>query len=270
MFKNYFKTAWRNLAKNKFSSFINIGGLAAGMTVALLISLWIYDELSFDKNHENYKRIVQVMANSNVSDGIATQSVLPVPLSAELKNKYGSDFKYVASALPSQQSIAYGDNAFLQTGYYAEPDFTNIITLQMLEGTTAALQNPGSVLLNASTAKAIFGNKEPLNKLIVLNGSSTFKVAGVYKDMPQNTEFNDMNFIAPVASLFTKSSDMNDWYSNAFNVYALLNTSGNATAISSKIKNVLYEHSKDASKPSLFLYPMQQWHLYEFKNGQLA
>ncbi len=99
----------------------------------------------------------------------------------------------------------------------------------MLEGTKAALQNPGSVLLNASTAKAIFGNKEPLNKLVVLNGSSTFKVAGVYKDMPQNTQFNDMNFIAPVTSLFTKSNEMNDWYNNAFQVYALLNASGNAT-----------------------------------------
>ena len=271
MFENYFRTAWRNLAKNKFSSFINIGGLAAGMAVALLISLWIYDELSFNKYHENYSSIVEVMANSNMADGVATQSVLPVPLSAVLKNKYGSDIKYAASVVTTEQGIAFNDNAFWKTGCYAEPDFTSIITLQMLEGTKAALQNSGSVLLNASTAKAIFGNSEPMNKIITLNGGTAFKVAGVYKDMPQNTRFADVNFIAPVASLYKNSSDMNDdWYNSSFQIYALLNPAGNAPSISSKIKNVLFEHTKDAIKPSLFLYPMQQWHLYEFKSGHLV
>ena len=172
----------------------------------MLISLWIYDELSFNKYHENYNRIVQVMENSNMADGIATQSVLPVPLSAVLKNKYGSDLKYTASVVTTEQGIAFNNNAFWKTGCYAEPDFINIITVQMLEGTKAALQNPGSILLNASTAKAIFGNSEPLNKIITLNGNAAFKVAGIYKDMPQNTQFADLNFIAPVASLYKKAA----------------------------------------------------------------
>src|SRR5882724_3289357 len=135
MFKNYFKTAWRSIVKNKFSSFINIGGLAVGIAVSLLISLWIYDELSFESYHKNHGRIAEVMLNSSVGDGTATQSILPMPLSAELRNKYGSDFKYVASTASGEQSIAYGDKVFTKNGCYAEPDFVNIITLQMLEGT---------------------------------------------------------------------------------------------------------------------------------------
>ena len=95
MIKNYLKIAWRNLVKNKASSFINIGGLAVGMAVAILIGLWIYDEISFDKYHQNYDRIAQVMQNQTSNGRVYSMNAMPFPLGKELETKYGNNFKYI-------------------------------------------------------------------------------------------------------------------------------------------------------------------------------
>src|SRR5580704_15241429 len=98
MIKNYLKIAWRNLVKNKASSFINVGGLAVGMAVAMLIGLWIWDELSFDKYHQNYDRVAIVMQQETFNGDINTSATIPLPLDAELRKSYGSDFKHIAIA----------------------------------------------------------------------------------------------------------------------------------------------------------------------------
>src|SRR5579859_1288731 len=95
MLKNYFKIAWRNLLKSKGYAALNITGLAMGMAVALLIALWIGDELSFDKVHTNYDRIAQVMQHKSSNGETRTQPYIPFPLGAELRNSYGSDFRYI-------------------------------------------------------------------------------------------------------------------------------------------------------------------------------
>src|SRR5690606_4516990 len=93
MIKNYFKIAWRNLAKSKGYSAINIGGLAVGMAVAILIGLWIHDELTFNKYHKNYERIAQVMQHANFNGNTQTQNANPGVMGLELRNKFGSDFE---------------------------------------------------------------------------------------------------------------------------------------------------------------------------------
>src|ERR1700712_2796311 len=98
MFRNYLKTGWRNLVKNKVYSFINIGGLAVGMAVAMLIGLWVYDEISYDKYHQNYDRIAQVMQNTTQNGEIGTGTSVPPMMAEEIRNNYGSDFKYVTQA----------------------------------------------------------------------------------------------------------------------------------------------------------------------------
>src|SRR5271156_1098847 len=95
MLKNYLKFAWRNLVKNKTSSLINIGGLAVGMAVAILISLWIWDEISFDSQFRNEGRIAEVLENVNMNSEIETWTPSALPLAPSLRNKDGSDFKHV-------------------------------------------------------------------------------------------------------------------------------------------------------------------------------
>ena len=267
MIRNYFKIAFRNLLKYKGYSFINIFGLATGMAVAMLIGLWVWDELSFEKYHQHYDRIVQVMEHTNIGEGISTESALPIPLSAELRNKFGNDFEKVASTLTYEQVVSFDENAFTKLGCYAESQFTDIISLDMKKGSKSAL-NPNELLISESLAKAIFGDNDPIHKIIKLNNAYNVQVAGVYKDLPKNTRFYDLHFIAPIDLLFgNNKANINNWYSSSFQIYALLPPNSSAEFISSKIKTVLYEHNQDAAKPVLFLYPMEKWHLYQFKNG---
>ena len=95
MIKNYLKIAWRNIIKNKVSSFINIGGLTVGMAVAILIGLWIYDELSFNKSHQNYSSIVRIMERVTVNGEVKTGRYLSLPVAPEIRKLYASDFKHV-------------------------------------------------------------------------------------------------------------------------------------------------------------------------------
>jgi putative ABC transport system permease protein len=122
MLKNYFKTAWRNLQRNKTSSFINIGGLAVGMVVAILIGLWIYDELSYNKYFAHYDRIAQVMENVAYNGGTNTDWNTSPPFPGELRKLYGSEFKQVLiTSLPNRMVIASGEKKLMKTGYYFEP-----------------------------------------------------------------------------------------------------------------------------------------------------
>src|SRR5580704_10928075 len=105
MVQNFFRTAWRNLTNNKVSSVINIGGLAAGMAVAMLIGLWIYDEISFNKNFSHHERIAQVLQNVTNNGEVQTWTNVPYPLAAELRKNYGSDFKQVVMATPLNDYI---------------------------------------------------------------------------------------------------------------------------------------------------------------------
>ncbi len=92
MIKSYFRIGWRNLLRNKGYSFINIGGLAAGLVVVMLIGLWIYDEISYDRYHSNHDRIARIWVNHNFNGNISSQWSLPYPLSAELRTQF-SDFE---------------------------------------------------------------------------------------------------------------------------------------------------------------------------------
>src|SRR5687768_3725831 len=117
MIKNYLKIAWRNLARNKGYSAINIGGLAVGMTVAILIGLWIYDELSFNKYHKNYDRIAQVMQHQNFNGEIHTDKAIPIPLAIALRQTYGSDFKHIVlSSWTNPHILSFNEKNLSQLG----------------------------------------------------------------------------------------------------------------------------------------------------------
>src|SRR4026207_1230248 len=198
MIKNYFKIAWRNLVKSKGYSAINIGGLAVGMAVAMMIGLWVYDELTFDKYHKNYDRIAQVMQHANFNGKVETQVANPALMGPELRNKFGSDFKYVIQASwTGGHLLSVGNKNFNKTGIFFEADAPEMLTLKMIKGTRAGLKDPYSILVSASTAQAIFGNEDPINKVLKLDRQADVKVTGVYEDLPPNTSFNDIKIMMP-------------------------------------------------------------------------
>ena len=180
MIRNYLKTAWRNLVKNKTHSFINIAGLAVGMAVSILIGLWIWDELSFNKFFPNYNKIALVMQHQTFNGVTGTQTSLPYLMGDELKKNYGSNFKYVSMASWTNDHIlAVGEKKITKSGNYLEPQITEMLSLHMLKGTRQALKDIHGIILSASTAKAMFGNADPMNKTLKIDNKFDVTVAGV-------------------------------------------------------------------------------------------
>src|SRR4051794_28795211 len=138
MFKNYLKTAWRNLRKSKMHSFINIAGLSMGMAVAILIGLWIYDEVSFDKNFQNYDRIAQVIQNVTNNGEVQTWRSVPYPLAEELRKNYGSDFKHVVMTVNwGDHILTINDEKLKQTGGFFEKEMPEMFSLKMRQGSSS-------------------------------------------------------------------------------------------------------------------------------------
>jgi len=277
MIKNYFKIAWRNIRKNKVSSIINIGGLTIGMAVAMQIGLWIYDELSFDKNFSNYQHIAKVVQNVTNNGEVQTWNTVPFPLADEIRKNYGSDFSQVVmGANWADHILSYGDKKLTTNGGYFEQGLPDMLSLTMLQGSRKSFQDPSAIFLSASAAKAYFGNENPLNKVMKIDNQAAVKVTGVYQDFPRNSTFANLNFISGW-SVFYSNSDwvrtMEDpWRPNAFTLLVCLNENADINKASLKIKDAKLKKVNAAlakKKPELFLLPMSGWHLYsEFKNGR--
>jgi len=269
MIKNYFKIAWRNLFKNKSSSFINIGGLAIGMAVAMLIGLWIFDELSFNRYHKNYDRIVKVMDFQGWHGQNNTNDVLPVPIGSALQSNYGNDFKYVTMVRETEEHvIASGDKKFTQEGNYMQADAPEMFSLEMIYGSRSGLKDPNSILLSDRLAKKLFGNVDPVGKLVQIDVNANVKVTGVFRDLPNNSEFRTTTFIAPFdLAKFNKT----DWGNFNMYIYALLSRIADLKKVSAKIKNLLANKNREQEATHhLFLQPMSKWHLYSAFENHVA
>ena len=276
MLKNYLKTAWRNLLRNRASSFINISGLAIGMAVAVLIGLWIYDELSFNKNFKNHNRIAKVIQNVSNNGEVQTWMSVPYPLAEELRKNYGSDFKQVVlSTGINDHILSHDDKKLTKSGAFFEKNAPELFTMKMLRGNLNSLSDPSSIILSASSARAYFGNDDPLNKVMKIDNQMTVKVSGVYEDFPRNSSFADVNFMSTWDLLYNGTpwiKTMEDpWRPNAFVVYVQLTDNADVNKVSAKIKDVKLKKVNAQlakKKPALFLHPMDNWHLYsEYKNG---
>lgn len=279
MISNYFKIARRNLIKNKVYSFINIAGLATGLAVAMLIGLWIFDELSFNKSFENYGRLAIIKQNQTFNNEVTTQSSVPYLMGEEIRNKYGSDFKHVVmSSGPSTRILAFGDQKISKQGNFMETGITEMLSLEMVKGTRAGLKEINSIMLSEETAKALFGDHDPIDQVVKVNNKQDLKVTGVYKNIPYNSDFKDLAFIAPwdlyINNENWSEKKTNPWRANMFLTFVQIADQADMEKVSAKIKNVKLKavKSQDAVfKPEIFLHPLSKWHLYsEFKNGKIA
>jgi putative ABC transport system permease protein len=276
MLKNYFKIAWRNLFKSKTSSVINISGLAVGMAVAILIALWIYDEVSFDRYHKNYDRIVQLMQHQTISGTVETENSMPAVTGPELKKLYGNNFKYlVPSSWNNDHALKHGDKIILQPGNYMGEQAPHLFSLKMVYGTREGLRDMNSIMLSKSVAVALFGNEDPLGKVIRVQNEVEVKVSGVYEDLPDNTTLRNVKFIMPWELYLSRNKWIREmkkpWDSNFTQLFAQVADNVDVAALSVKIRDVkLNNVSEDERrfKAALFLQPMSKWHLYSnFKNG---
>lgn len=276
MIKNYFVIAFRNLLKNKVYSFINIAGLAVGIAVAMLIGLWVWDELSFNKYHKNYDRLTQAYISQTFNGQTGSGRAVSLPAVAEMANKYSADFKNTSMASWNfGHLLANGDKKINKAGMWAQPALPEMLSLHMLKGDIkTALKDPGSVVISESVAKALFGKEDPLNKTLKLDIKKDVKVTGVYEDIPFNSEFNDLNLLLTWNDYLLAENWVKDaqtqWGNHSFQFYAQVADHADIEKVSLKIRDVELPHAfSKTDKPQYFLHPMNRWHLYsDFKDGK--
>jgi len=277
MIKNYFKIAWRNLLKNKVYSSINVLGLALGMAVAMLIGFWMYDELTFDHYHTNHKSIAQVMITQTFNDKTGTGQSMAIPLGMKLRNEYGSDFKYVTLCSWNFGFVVGtgGDKKLAKSGMWVQPEFPTMMGLEKLSGNLKALTDPSSILIDHSLAVALFGDDAAVGKTVRINNKFDFKVAGVYKDIPRNSSFNDTHFLMSWDKYLTtedwlKRSET-QWDNHSFQIFLQMNDNVDMAKTSAKIELITQKYvKKEEGNEHLLLHPMDKWRLYsDFENGKI-
>ncbi|GAB3966659.1 ABC transporter permease [Spirosoma terrae] len=271
MLSNYLKIAYRSLVKHKGYSFINIGGLAVGMAVAILIGLWIYDELSFDRYFQNYDRIAKVLQTGTFEGEVFHGGYNPAPMGPELRTVYGDNFSHVVmSSWTDDHILAYGDKKLSKSGNYLSANAPDMLTLKMLSGTRAGLKDPSSILLSESVAYALFGTADPVGKSMKIDNKLDVNVTGVYEDFPYNTEFRDIKFIAPWELYLLdqpwikEAQDSGVWGNFSWQVLVQIAPNTTFKTVSEKIKDIRLKHSPEVAfiKPKVILQPMREWHLY--------
>ncbi len=278
MFKNYFKIGYRNLLRNKGYSAINISGLAVGMAITMFIGVWIKAELSHNKSHDHYDRIAQVLEHRTYNGDKHTNNAVPFPLGEELTAKYGGDFKYVVmSDWTYDHILAHEKRSIIQKGNFMDVQAPHLLSLDMIEGSRNGLLDPHSILLSESTAQALFGDSDPMGQLMEVDNELKVKVSGVYSDLPLNSSFSDLHFIAPW-ELYVSSYDWvssakkrQAWDENSFQLFVQIADLAIMSDVSEKVINVKYDQLNDHEKrfrPEIFLHPMTDWYLHSnWENG---
>jgi putative ABC transport system permease protein len=280
MLKNYLLVAWRNLVNNKVYSALNILGLAVGMAVALLIGLWVANEFSYDKFLPDNTQIYQVELNfTSQHDGEHTQTSLALPLTDILRKdipgiKYVSEADYLGWM---NHDLLVGDKKLYLGGGAAQSDFFKLFQYPFVKGNAiSALAQPYSIVLTESTARALFGNADPMDKYVRYDNAQNLKVTGVIKDLPKNSTFQ-FAYLTPFSFKEQTEGWMKGaratWTNNSFTAYLELQPGVTYAEIEPKIKNIVYEHSPQmrVAKPIVVLHRLDKWHLYsDFKKGREA
>ena len=276
MIKNYFKIAWRNLLKSKVYSFINVFGLACGMSVAMLIGFWMFDELTFNHYHANHEKIAQVMITQTFNNETGTGQAMAIPLGMELRNKYGADFKYVTLCSWNFGFIVgSGEKKLSKSGMWVQPEFPIMMGLEKLRGNLKALTDPSSILIDEALANALFGKDDVIGKTVRLNNKYDFKVAGVYKDIPKNSSFNDTHFLMSWDKYLTTEKwvqrSATQWDNHSFQIFLQMNDNVDMVKTSAKIELITQKYvKKEEGNEHLQLHAMDKWRLYsDFENGKV-
>jgi ABC-type antimicrobial peptide transport system permease subunit len=275
MIRNYFKIAWRNLLKNKVYSFINIFGLAIGMAVTIMISLWIVDEISYDTYFNNYDSVAQVYQSQTFNGKVGTGPAIPRPLEFLLREEYKDNFKYISmSSWNFSRYLKYDNKSISQNGSFMQESALKIFGFKVIKGEENGLKEKNSIMLSQSTAKALFGETDPIGKIIKVNSEYDMMVTSVFEDIPENSTFNELQFIIPWKQYITTQewiqNAADSWGNNSFQMFVQIADNTSMKSVTEKILDSKKKANADTAEfnPQIFLLPMKDWHLRSnFENG---
>jgi len=274
MFNNYFKTAWRNLMKNKGFSFINIAGLAIGMAAAILILLWIQNELRRDTQYPKSDRLYLMYNRDKFSGQLWAWSSTPMIMGPTLKKDYPEVDDAVRVNGNANYLLTVGEKKFIEHGFIVDSGFLSMFDFPMRYGNPAkALSGIYNIVITENLAKTLFGEENAMGKTIRVDSTDIFTVSGVMKNLPNTTSFQ-FDYLLPFAYLHKLKQDDDVWDNNQLSTYLLLKQNASQNAFNVKVKNITIEHTKSSGLPSttqVFSYPVSKTYLYgNNENGQLV
>ncbi|WP_025765260.1 ABC transporter permease [Dyadobacter tibetensis] len=295
MLKNYIKIAWRSLSKNKSTFAINVTGLALGIASCLIISLFVMDELSYDRFNEKSERIVRVILNGRISGEELKESKVMAPVAKTLVNE-------LPGVISSTRIANNTDNFKVKMGEklvgsgnlaFVDPNFFEVFTLPLIAGDSkTALSKPNTVILSKTQAQKYFGDANPLNRNIEIQGigyydagyhdlSGTYTVTGIIEPVPSNSHFH---FDVFVSMLGNPDADNQQWLSGSYATYLLLDRNADIEKLQAQLPAIAKKYMSDQLKEAmgmdfnefvkkgnqigLILQPLTEIHLYsDIKSG---
>jgi putative ABC transport system permease protein len=267
MLKNFFKVAFRNLWKNRGFTLINITGLAIGMASAMLLLLWIYDELSYDQFHEKKERIYEAWNRAEFSGEMHSWNTTPKILARTLEHDFPEVEKAVRVNWPSNLLFTVGEKRIMVQGNMVDSSFLEMFSFPMISGNPhTALNDMHSVIVTEKLSRKLFGTENPMGKMVKIDNKETFRVTGLIKDPPGNTRFQ-FEFLLPWSYLNHIGEDDLNWGNNSTRTYVLLKPNASLASAQGKLKTLKGMYEKDEQKWEMFLYPMKKWRLYSRFNG---
>lgn len=273
MIKNFFTIAWRNLLRNKAFSFINISGLAIGMASAILILLWIQNEVSMDRFHQKEDRLYIAANRDGYNGEVWAWATTPKILGPTLKLEYANDVEDVARVNENNFLFTVGDKHLNAQGYFTDPSFLTLFSFPLLKGNaTTALNSINNIVVTEKFANKLFGTADAVGKVVRLDSTDNFTVTGVLKDLPNNTTAS-FEYLLPWQYMKKIGWDDEYWGNNSIQTYILLKPGVSHDAFDAKIQNITINHTKDGDKSTtkVFTQPLRDRWLYsKSENGKFV
>ncbi|MBS1531416.1 MAG: ABC transporter permease, partial [Bacteroidetes bacterium] len=273
MIPNFFKVAFRTLWRSKSFSAINIAGLAIGMASAILILLWVQNELSYDRFYTHTDRIAQLYSR-DIDNGQLTVWGSTTGLMAQELKSY-PEVENAARFRTVYFLTSVGDRHFNTEGAFADSTFLPILDFPLAEGNAkSALSDNHNIVITQSMAARLFGKEDAMGKTVLIDSTENFKVTGVLKDLPGNTQFT-YQYLLPWSYITKLGWDQNQSWAttNGVTTYVLLKQGAPMTAFDQKIKNIVKRHVNrgEGSTRETFVQPINRLHLYSRQeNGRLV
>ncbi|WP_225309635.1 ABC transporter permease [Larkinella humicola] len=275
MIRNYFKTAWRNLLKNRFYSLINMTGLTVGLAVGMLILLWVQDELSFDRFHTKADQIFRLenRVGTGSSQQIWQATVAPI---AEMGKRELPEIKDAVRITQSNLYSLYkykGKTFTDEHSAFVDPSLFSIFDFGLIKGNPAnPFPNDQSVVLTEATAQRYFGDAEPIGKVITADGKNRFTVTGVIRNFPKNTTFNgELDLLLPISlwfkTIYAERKDGrnqdNDFHEFNYITFFLLEPGISTADLATKLRNIHLRNKADDTDLTYLLQALPDMHLYK-------
>ena len=271
MIKNYIKTTFRSLLKNRSYSFLNIAGLAIGITCASLIFLWVQDEVTFNHNFAKRNVLYKIYENQTYNGKTSTFLGTPGPMAkAVIAEIPGIKNAARLTGDGDQALFAVPEKAITEKGNWADPEIFSMLQLQFEKGKASnAFEQLKSVVISEKMAKKFFGDTDPMGKELKLNNTEDYTVTGVFKDLPQNSTYQ-FQWLIPMANIDHKQPWMTIWGANWCRTLVELEPNANLAVINQKLNKYIASKTKSTNTTQCFLFAMNDWNLHNnFTDGKM-